>query len=103
MHTIRELIPAVGVNFAILIAWTAISCITLPLVQWFVRRGDVRAAQPSVVNEAPIRVDAGSNSGTLTSGESLRRVSTERNPVDSDLKDEDIKSQIYNVNGSKDV
>ncbi|KAG5644036.1 hypothetical protein DXG03_009188 [Asterophora parasitica] len=33
----------VGQNFGILIAWGAISCITLPLVQWYVRRGDVAA------------------------------------------------------------
>ncbi|KAJ7137580.1 hypothetical protein C8R43DRAFT_1072257 [Mycena crocata] len=29
----------VGLNFGVLIAWVAISCITLPLLQWFVRRG----------------------------------------------------------------
>ncbi|KAK7038028.1 DUF3533 domain-containing protein [Favolaschia claudopus] len=28
----------VGLNFGVLIAWVAISCITLPLIQWFVRR-----------------------------------------------------------------
>ncbi|KAJ3777776.1 hypothetical protein FB446DRAFT_633441 [Lentinula raphanica] len=27
-----------GLNFGVLIAWTAISCITLPLFQWFMRR-----------------------------------------------------------------
>lgn len=33
----------VGLNFGVLIAWTAISCITMPLIQWFVRRRDVIA------------------------------------------------------------
>jgi hypothetical protein len=28
----------VGMNFGVLIAWVAISCITLPLFQWLVRR-----------------------------------------------------------------
>ncbi|KAJ3753495.1 hypothetical protein EV361DRAFT_794479 [Lentinula raphanica] len=27
-----------GLNFGVLIAWTAISCVTLPLFQWFMRR-----------------------------------------------------------------
>ncbi|KAG6807451.1 hypothetical protein H0H92_007402 [Tricholoma furcatifolium] len=34
----------VGLNFGILIAWAAISCITLPLIQWFVRRRDIAQA-----------------------------------------------------------
>ncbi|KAJ7198449.1 hypothetical protein GGX14DRAFT_181124 [Mycena pura] len=33
----------VGLNFGILIAWVAVSCITLPLFQWWRRRGDVAA------------------------------------------------------------
>lgn len=86
--------PAVGVNFAILIAWTAISCITLPLVQWYVRRQDVLAAQAQapVVGEAP----TGDSAHTVTLGRaagstgSLRRVSTDRNPQDSDSRDETL-------------
>ncbi|KAJ6560477.1 hypothetical protein B0H10DRAFT_2115024 [Mycena sp. CBHHK59/15] len=35
----------VGMNFGILIAWTVLSCITLPLAQWFVRRKAVAAAK----------------------------------------------------------
>ncbi|KAJ7147897.1 hypothetical protein C8R43DRAFT_925992 [Mycena crocata] len=35
----------VGLNFGVLIAWVALSCITLPLFQWFVRRRQVAAAQ----------------------------------------------------------
>jgi len=31
---------AVGFSFAILIIWVIISCISLPLNQWFVRRKD---------------------------------------------------------------
>ncbi|KAG5636442.1 hypothetical protein H0H81_008032 [Sphagnurus paluster] len=34
-----------GVNFGILIAWAVISCISLPLIQWYVRRKDVAAIQ----------------------------------------------------------
>ncbi|KAJ7319411.1 hypothetical protein DFH08DRAFT_713771 [Mycena albidolilacea] len=33
----------VGMNFGILIAWVALSCITLPLIQWFMRRRLVAA------------------------------------------------------------
>ena len=29
---------SVGLNFGILIAWVVVSCITLPLFQWFMRR-----------------------------------------------------------------
>jgi len=32
-----------GQNFGILIAWVAISCVTLPLIQWFIRRKQVAA------------------------------------------------------------
>ncbi|KAF5374176.1 hypothetical protein D9615_008810 [Tricholomella constricta] len=34
----------IGENFGILIAWAAISCITLALIQWFIRRRDVANA-----------------------------------------------------------
>ncbi|KAG5641496.1 hypothetical protein DXG03_005093, partial [Asterophora parasitica] len=34
----------VGENFGILIAWIIISCISLPLIQWFVRRREIAAA-----------------------------------------------------------
>ncbi|KAF9540263.1 hypothetical protein CPC08DRAFT_650973 [Agrocybe pediades] len=37
----------VGLSFGILIAWIAISCITLPLFQWFVRRRQQKAAHSS--------------------------------------------------------
>ena len=36
-------IVIVGKNFAILIVWAVISCITLVLFQWYVRRKDVAA------------------------------------------------------------
>jgi len=36
----------VGFSFAVLIVWVIISCITLPLIQWFVRRRDSRQANP---------------------------------------------------------
>ncbi|KAF9044958.1 hypothetical protein BJ165DRAFT_124608 [Panaeolus papilionaceus] len=32
-----------GLNFGILLAWVLLSCITLPLLQWYVRRRDDRA------------------------------------------------------------
>ncbi|KAJ6539890.1 hypothetical protein DFH09DRAFT_1090201 [Mycena vulgaris] len=35
----------VGMNFGVLIAWVALSCLTLPLFQWFVRRRLVAAAR----------------------------------------------------------
>ncbi|KAF8802870.1 hypothetical protein BYT27DRAFT_7145655 [Phlegmacium glaucopus] len=34
---------AVGLSFGIILAWTAISCITLPLIQWYVRRRSHRS------------------------------------------------------------
>ncbi|KAF8073458.1 hypothetical protein FPV67DRAFT_1736907, partial [Lyophyllum atratum] len=44
-HAVRCIVfgtkNTVGVNFAVLIAWAAVSCLTLPLIQWFVRRGDI--------------------------------------------------------------
>jgi len=33
---------AVGLNFGILFAWIAISCLTLPLIQWYQRRKEVQ-------------------------------------------------------------
>ncbi|KAJ7645995.1 hypothetical protein DFH06DRAFT_997973 [Mycena polygramma] len=35
-----------GLNFGILGAWVAASCITIPLLQWWMRRKDIAAAQP---------------------------------------------------------
>ncbi|TFK39062.1 hypothetical protein BDQ12DRAFT_604534 [Crucibulum laeve] len=35
----------VGMNFGILLAWVAVSCISMPLIQWFVRRPHVRKAE----------------------------------------------------------
>jgi hypothetical protein len=29
---------AVGLNFGVLFAWVVLSCITIPLFQWFMRR-----------------------------------------------------------------
>ena len=40
---------SVGLNFGILIVWMAISCGTLTLIQYFVRRRDIRAIQGPVV------------------------------------------------------
>ncbi|KAF8200812.1 hypothetical protein BJ912DRAFT_921413 [Pholiota molesta] len=39
----------VGLNFGVLSVWIVISCISLPLVQWYRRRDEVRAAQAKVV------------------------------------------------------
>jgi hypothetical protein len=41
----------VGMNFGILIAWVTISCITLPLFQWYVRRKDIIADRAQVPQE----------------------------------------------------
>ncbi|KAJ7901276.1 hypothetical protein B0H13DRAFT_2028525 [Mycena leptocephala] len=35
----------VGLNFGVLIAWVAVSCLTLPLFQWLARRGQRRGAE----------------------------------------------------------
>ncbi|GLB45512.1 putative protein of unknown function (DUF3533) [Lyophyllum shimeji] len=46
-HAVRCIVfgtkNTVGLNFGVLIAWTAVSCFTLPLIQWFVRRRDIIA------------------------------------------------------------
>lgn len=42
------LLVSVGMNFGILLAWVAISCVTLPVFQWWMRRKIVLVeAQPS--------------------------------------------------------
>jgi hypothetical protein len=38
----------VGLNFGVLLAWVFISCITLPLLQLYVRRKQIEAAQKEV-------------------------------------------------------
>ncbi|KAL1745590.1 hypothetical protein HDZ31DRAFT_81860 [Schizophyllum fasciatum] len=51
-HTIRSIIfgsrNTLGLNFGIIIAWVVISCITLPLFQWIVRRRVVAAAARTI-------------------------------------------------------
>lgn len=42
----------VGMHFGILLVWIAISCITLPLIQWFARRRDERAEDLKVADKA---------------------------------------------------
>ncbi|KAJ7056162.1 hypothetical protein C8F01DRAFT_1156993 [Mycena amicta] len=37
----------VGLNFGVLIAWVGISCVSLPVLQWLVRRRDVNAQSKS--------------------------------------------------------
>ncbi|PPR06512.1 hypothetical protein CVT24_002626 [Panaeolus cyanescens] len=41
----------VGLNFGVLFAWVLLSCITLPLLQWYVRRRDDRT---ETVNTLPV-------------------------------------------------
>ncbi|KAF9463855.1 hypothetical protein BDZ94DRAFT_1217283 [Collybia nuda] len=57
----------VGKNFGILIVWVAISCITLPLFQWIVRRQDIRAAQSEGTDRGSegrvIDISAGAGTG----------------------------------------
>ena len=47
----------VGLNFGILIVWVAISCVTLPLFQWIVRRRDVIAERAQVPQESGVARD----------------------------------------------
>ncbi|KAF8670824.1 hypothetical protein AX14_005785 [Amanita brunnescens Koide BX004] len=41
----------IGLNIGILIVWTAISCITLTLIQYYIRRRDIRANQGPFQND----------------------------------------------------
>lgn len=46
----------VGLNFGVLLIWIAISCTTMPLIQWYVRRKDVVAARiKALEDEKPNR------------------------------------------------
>ncbi|KAL1690683.1 hypothetical protein GGG16DRAFT_55197 [Schizophyllum commune] len=49
-HAIRSIIfgskNTLGLNFGIIIAWAAVSCVTLPLFQWIARRGVVAVTRP---------------------------------------------------------
>ncbi|KAJ7613506.1 hypothetical protein FB45DRAFT_981788 [Roridomyces roridus] len=42
----------VGMNFGIVIAWIALSCITLPVFQWYMRRKAVREMEAKAAKEA---------------------------------------------------
>ncbi|KAF5369660.1 hypothetical protein D9615_010234 [Tricholomella constricta] len=53
----------VAMNFGILIAWAAISCLTLPLIQWAVRRRDVVAEQQQQQRAASSSSAAGAGAG----------------------------------------
>ncbi|KAF8965752.1 hypothetical protein BDZ97DRAFT_1810828 [Flammula alnicola] len=56
----------VGMSFGILIVWVAISCTTLPLIQWFVRRRDERAAiAPTGIPPPDDTNDSGSEKNAL--------------------------------------
>ncbi|TRM69268.1 hypothetical protein BD626DRAFT_391845 [Schizophyllum amplum] len=54
-HTVRSIVfgskNTLGQNFGILVAWCAISCITLPLFQWLVRRKLIAASRPMEIEE----------------------------------------------------
>lgn len=43
-----------GLNFGVLIAWTAISCITMPLIQWYIRRKAIIAERVQLETQVPI-------------------------------------------------
>jgi hypothetical protein len=47
----------VGLNFGVLIIWMIISCIMLPLIQWFVRRKAVIAEQGPVQQQGWCEVE----------------------------------------------
>jgi hypothetical protein len=42
-YRLTDLDIAVGLNFGVQLAWVCISCLTLPLFQWYVRRQEVAA------------------------------------------------------------
>ena len=51
----------VGLNFGVLIAWSAISSVTMPLAQWYVRRQDIiveRKRDIPVMQELKLGPDA---------------------------------------------
>ncbi|KAL1756270.1 hypothetical protein FB107DRAFT_290241 [Schizophyllum commune] len=60
-HTVRSIVfgskNTLGLNFGVLVAWIVISCITLPLFQWFVRRKLVAASRPVEVVDAEEKGD----------------------------------------------
>jgi hypothetical protein len=58
---------AVGFSFAILIIWVIISCISLPLNQWFVRRKD----GPKVEANGP--QDSSSHEMTMEGGSKVEK------------------------------
>ncbi|KAF9461424.1 hypothetical protein BDZ94DRAFT_812758 [Collybia nuda] len=60
----------VGMNFSILIIWTAISCVTLPLIQWFVRRKDVQEVQAKT-QRSPRGLEATTDTHTLQPGRNI--------------------------------
>ncbi|KAL1736252.1 hypothetical protein EV714DRAFT_279599 [Schizophyllum commune] len=55
-HTVRSIVfgskNTLGLNFGVLVAWIVISCFTLPLFQWFIRRKLVAASRPVEVVDA---------------------------------------------------
>jgi hypothetical protein len=43
----------VVLNFGVLLVWIAISCVTLPLIQWYVRWQAVMLERKEAMEEAP--------------------------------------------------
>lgn len=43
MGNAEQGILSVGKNFGILSAWILVSCISMPLIQWYLRKGEVAA------------------------------------------------------------
>lgn len=65
----------VGQSIGILFAWVAISCITLPLIQWFVRRNETKAvASVSSDDEESAKATVPHDDSEKTIGVTERRV-----------------------------
>lgn len=65
-----------GLNAAVLISWTVVSCITLPLVQWYMRRRAIIAARTQKIENPPTpeRVQL-EGAGISSEGGEVKRVS----------------------------
>jgi hypothetical protein len=56
----------VGLNFGILIAWIAISCITIPLAQYFVSRKELKEERQKQAKSRDRDAEAGNRDSSAT-------------------------------------
>ena len=71
-----------GQNFGILIAWAVISCISIPLIQWFVRRNEVIASRNQREQERTLQEKISSEGlvQTPTSTSQMKRETRDEQP-----------------------